>query len=466
MNKNTNTNAARTSQQSEASAQAGQNQAAEQVLAWIDSHREEIVSYLQEMIRIPSVNPWFLDEPGPSKEADVQQFLAGHLRSLGAKVDIWEPKADDLAIYEGRAGYYAGRDFTGRPNLAATFSGTGGGRSLLLFGHVDVVLAGTKWTKDPFGGEVEDGLIYGRGSVDMKGGMTAMIKALEAIIRSGISLPGDVIVGSVVDEEAGGMGTLDFVHQGYRADGCILTESTGLTIGPLCRGILWGKLTIHGRSGHIEMPQGDWRTGGAVDAIDKATVYLEEFKRLNEEWSYYKKHPLLPLPCEVLVAQVEAGEYPTSFANRAEITFNAQYLPSERDELKMGGRVKQELEAFIQAVAETDPWLKEHPPEIEWLIDADCAETDAEHPFVQTCAQSLSKLGKPQTVQGLTSHTDMGWLVNVGIPTVNFGPGEPRLAHHSDEHIPIDDLIDATKMIALTILDWCGSDVQERSEDQ
>ncbi|MEF2966654.1 ArgE/DapE family deacylase [Paenibacillus sp. M1] len=430
----------------------------ERIMQWIDGHHDEIIEFLQQLIQIPSVNPWFFEEAAPSKEKDVQEFIAKKLSGLGAEIEMWEPVADDLKQYEGMAGYYPGRDFSGRPNLAATFGQGAAGKSLLLFGHIDVVKAGSKWTVDPFGAEVINGKLFGRGAVDMKGGVAAMIMAVEAIVRSGVKLKGPVIVGTVVDEEAGGMGALDFVHHGYRADACILTEPTSLTIAPLCRGILWGKLKIQGRSGHIEMPQTDWQAGGAVDAVKKARLFLDQFDLLNEDWAVRKTHPLLPIPCQVHVAQFNAGEYPTSFANQAEIVFNAQYLPSERDEKLVGGHVKKELEEFIHNIAKTDPWLSENMPEIEWMVDADCAETEVSHPFVQTCVQSLQAIGLEGKIEGLGFHTDMGWLVNVGIPTVNFGPGDPRLAHHSDEFTPVDEVIDAVKMIAKTILDWCETE--------
>jgi acetylornithine deacetylase len=433
--------------------------AQENIFRWIDEHENEIIDVLRDLIAIPSVNPWFFDEPAPSKEKELQEYIASRLSRLGADIEMWEPNADKLTKYEGMAGYYPGRDFTGRPNLAATFrpsDGISGGKSLLLFGHIDVVKVGSRWTKDPFVGEIEDGKLYGRGAVDMKGGVAAMIMAVEALLRAGYRPASPITVGTVVDEEAGGMGALDFIDHGYRADACILTEPTSLGIAPLCRGILWGKLTVHGRSGHIEMPQGDWRTGGAVDAIDKASLYLEQFKLLNADWAQRKKHPLLPLPCQIYVAQLDAGEYPTSYANKAEIVFNAQYLPSERDEKRVGGHVKREIEQYVASVAATDAWLKENPPEIEWLVDADCAETDAAHPFVTLCVDSLQQIGEEGKIEGLSFHTDMGWPVNVGIPTINFGPGDPRLAHHSDEYVPVQEVIAATKMIALTILNWCG----------
>ncbi len=152
------------------------------------------------------------DEPAPSKEKDIQELIAGKLSQLGAEIEMWEPVAEELKQYEGMGGYYPGRDFIGRPNLAGTFGKGTAGKSLLLFGHIDVVKAGSKWTVDPFGAEVVDGKLFGRGAVDMKGGVAAMIMAVEAILRSGARLKGPVIVGTVVDEETGGMGALDFIH--------------------------------------------------------------------------------------------------------------------------------------------------------------------------------------------------------------------------------------------------------------
>jgi acetylornithine deacetylase len=422
-------------------------------IEWIDENREEVIGYLQELIRIPSVNPWFTGKH-ETGEREVQEFIAETMKGLGAQIDMWEPQADELSKYDGYPGYYAGRDFRDRPNLAATIKGRGKGRSILLTGHVDVVMPGSGWTVEPFEAVRKDGWIIGRGAADMKGGDAAMIMAVKAVLGSGFVPSGDIIVGTVSDEEAGGMGTLAFVDRGYRADACILTEPTDLNIAPLCRGILWGKLTIPGRSGHIELPQGHWSNGGAADAITRARMYMDAMDRLNEDWWERKNHPLLPIPCQVLVAQVEAGEYPTAYANKAEITFNAQYLPAEKDAYGLGGTVKNELIEYFNAVAGTDQWLKENPPTVEWLVDADCGETPADDPFVQQCVESSLYAGLSGRLEGVTAHTDMGWFVNKGIPTINFGPGQPRVAHQNDEAITEDDLIDATKMIATTIIDW------------
>lgn len=432
--------------------------AKEKIYKWIEENREEVTGLLQKLIQAPSVNPYFDEETIYMKEGDAQRVLEAYLKDMGMTTEYTYPDAKKLASYEGKPGYYADHTFEDRPNLYAELKGTGGGRSIMLSGHIDVVQRGSKWTQDPFGGKIIGNRLYGRGAVDMKGGIAAMTCAVKAIQESGMKLKGDIRIGTVVDEEAGGMGTLALVAEGYRADGCLITEPTHLKIAPLCRGILWGELTIEGRAGHIELKQGDFRTGGAVDAIDKASLYLEQFRRLNKEWSVAKEHKYLPIPCQIHIAQFQAGEYPTTFANRAELTFNAQYLPSEKDENGLGSKVKKEIEEFVKQVALTDAWLTDHQPKVEWLIDADCGETLDDQPFFKTVRDSARKVNPDSIVEGICCHTDMGWFCNVGIPTLNIGPGDPRLAHQADEFIEIEELLTCTKMIASIVMNWCGAE--------
>lgn len=429
------------------------------VMRMVDAEPKAALSLLTKLVRQPSVNPWF-SKDYPGGEESAQKVLAERLRELGAEVRLWEPSAEALAGYADGPGYYADHSFHGRPNLAARLAGAGGGRSLLLFGHIDVVEPAGNWTVEPFGGLVRDGKIYGRGTADMKGGLAAQVMALEYLRLAGVRLKGDVLIGSVVDEEAGGMGTLAFVAEGYRADAAIVGEPTDLTIAPMCRGILWGKITIRGRNGHIELPQPHWREGGAVDAINMARLYLTHIDRLNQDWALRKTHMLLDLPCQVRVAMLNAGDYPTTYASSAEITINVQYLPSEKDEHHLGSRVKREIEEFVSRVAETDEWLRLNPPVVQWMVDADCGEIPASHPIVrslETCVREVTGLpGDAKVVKGIHCHTDMGLLIDNDIPTVNFGPGVAAVAHQPDEHILIVDYLNAIKIIAATLIDWCG----------
>jgi acetylornithine deacetylase len=116
-----------------------------------------------------------------------------------------------------------------------------------------------------------------------------------------------------------------------------------------------GQIDLPGRSGHIELPQSDWREGGAVDAIALARVFMDHFDRLNADWRIRKTHPYMAIPCQLYIAQANAGEYPTSFANRAELIFDAQYLPREKDEMGLGGKVKKEIIDFVNAFHRRNP---------------------------------------------------------------------------------------------------------------
>jgi acetylornithine deacetylase len=437
-------------------------QAFKRVEQLIDRHADDIVSYLQSIIRIRSVNPVFLDSK-PIEEKQCQEFIADTLRDTGfSEIDMWEPDPEDLRRkYLGKPGYTPNRAFENRPNLVARLPGSGGGRSMFLTGHIDVVNANPEeedWIHDPWGGVVDGGKIYGRGSADMKGGVAAMIQAVRFIHRAGYRLKGDVLVGTVVDEETGSMGMLSLVDRGYRADAGIMTEPTDLRLSVLCRGIIWGRIGVTGRSGHIEVFQPDPSVGGAVDAIDKGCKLLAGLNDLNREWARRKekRHPLLPRACEINVSMIRAGQHPSSYAENFEATVDIQYLPKERDENGLGGNVKREIEQRLNALAAADPWLKHNPPTFDWFVDADCSEVPITHPLVEICSESLADLGHNAQPLGSEFHTDMSLLTNSSTPTINLGPGDPSIAHLTNEHITIAQLIDCTKIIARVLMQWCG----------
>lgn len=428
------------------------------VSKYIDDHREELFSLLSDMVRIPSVNNHFEDKDEYKGEGNVQRFIKEYEeKTIGIPAEFTWPNSDNLASHKGKAGYYQGRKFDDRPNCCAKLEGTGGGKSLLLSGHTDVVSVGIGWETDPFDPIVKDGFMFGRGTSDMKGGIASMLIAIEAIKKTGIKLKGDILMGTTVDEEAGSMGTLAFVEEGYKADACIIGEGTHQDINAMCRGILWAKIHVPGRAGHIELAPKSWHGGGAVDAIEKATIIMDALDILNDEWKITRTHPLLPanLPCQVLIAQVEAGDYATSYADSAVITVNAQYLPSERDNDHLGSWLKDQLTTFISKVADTDPWMKENPPYIEWEIDANCAETSVSDPFIKSIFSSYDEVGFDTKVKGSGGHDDMEFFCAKGMPTINLGPGDGATNHQPNECIWMEDLVDCAKRIAAIALGWC-----------
>ncbi|WP_102224809.1 M20 family metallopeptidase [Acidimangrovimonas sediminis] len=433
----------------------------DRISGWLDDHADTLARTLCEMIDFPSIVKADPTEAGPG-ERDCQHYLKARLEAMGMETDLWEPDGPALyAKYEGRAGAHKGRTFDGRPNLGGVLRGTGGGKSLMLTGHIDVVPPGPAehWKTDPFKAEVIDGRVHGRGAVDMKGGVAAMLLAVEALHALDIRLKGDIVFTTVVDEEIGGMGSLAMVDRGFRADAGIMTEPTDNRIAPLCHGILWGRIILDGIGGHAELVPKSWDATGPVDAVQLVRQMLDGIDILNRRWQWdpRKNHPLMPLPNQVMVTQINVGEHPASIAGRGVITFDAQYLPSEHDEVNLGGRVKREIEEHIARICEADPYLRKVPARVEWILDADCAEVPQDHPFVTAFQGAVSDAALNPALDGFGAHSDIGLPTTLGgTPTVNFGPGDPGFAHQPNEQVPVADLVACAKAIAFALMRWCN----------
>src|SRR5215467_3884031 len=207
------------------------------LLQKIDDSREKAIAFLQQMIAIPSVT---------GDEARIQRFLADHMTKIGLEVDMWE--TDWEALKKHPAYIPVDRGYEGRPNIVATWKGTGGGRSLLLNGHTDVIpVGGGGWTDDPWSATVKNGRIYGRGSCDMKSGVAGHVLAVQYLKELGLTPKGDVMINIVIDEEVSGHGTLDTVIRGYKADAGISGETSDLAVQPACIGRIWFEIEIHGK---------------------------------------------------------------------------------------------------------------------------------------------------------------------------------------------------------------------------
>ena len=161
-------------------------------------------------------------------------------------------------------------------------------------------------------------------------------------------------------------------------------------------------------------------------------------------------------PCQVVPTQIKAGEHPSSYAGRAEIIFDAKYLPAERDKLGRGSRIKAELEENLAGICQSDSYLRLHPARIDWMLDADCTEVPSDHPFVKTMQGAARSVGLSDVLTGFSSHSDIGIPTELGnTPTLNFGPGEPSQAHQPNERVSIDELVACTKAIAIAVAAWC-----------
>ena len=294
-------------------------------------------------------------------EAPLQEYLAGRLGAAGASVDVWEPDAGALA---GMPLVPPGLSFEGRPQLIARQPGRGGGRSLLFNGHIDVVSAEprSEWASDPFVASVRDGRLYGRGACDMKGGIAAMVFAVETLTALGVSLDGDLLVATNTDEESSGAGGTALVEHGLRADAGVVTEPTGFQTWVACRGSDYGVITVPGRPGHAEVRQPDWRLGGAVNAIEKATVVLDAIASLRAAWSKNPEltHPFLSPP-SLLPTLARAGEWAVTYPASCELTIAVMYLPAQADPDGWGSEVRREVEEWVARETAQDDWLARAP---------------------------------------------------------------------------------------------------------
>ena len=433
------------------------------VCAAIESHRDELVNLASALVGFDTTarNP---GDP-PRQEAALQDCLAERLGAVGAEVDLFEP---DVAQLAGSPLVPEHLEFAGRPQLIATRRGRGSGRSLLFNGHIDVVAAEPlgAWTSDPFMAEVRDGRLYGRGTCDMKGGIAAMVFALEALTAQGIELRGDLILATNTDEESSGAGGIALVQRGLRADAGIVTEPTNHDVWVTCRGAEHCVISVPGRPGHAEIPQPDWRAGGAVNAIEKAIPVLEAIQGLRREWATRDglEHPHLSRPA-LLPTMASSGEWPVTYPAQCELTVVVMYLPQQADERGAGSRVREEVEHWILSEsALRDDWLAAHPPRFEWDPgNVMPFEIAAGQPIVRTVLDATADVNRPGEVTGLDSWYDGATLTQLGgIPSIAYGPaGLGRdgvsVAHMIDEYVPVDGLVSCAQALAVTALRFCGT---------
>jgi acetylornithine deacetylase/succinyl-diaminopimelate desuccinylase family protein len=431
-----------------------------EVLGRIDALEHELVDALSVAVRIESVNPKYpgqVYEEVVGGEGEVSRFMAGIYGSLGCDVDLFaiEP---------------------GRENAVGVLRGSGGGRSLIYNGHVDVVPPGdpAKWMSgSPFSGKIDGDRVFGRGSTDMKSGIVAQAFAARALTEAGVRLQGDLILESVVGEEVMDheCGVTATVKRGYLADAAVVSEPSSppapLAIVPVSPGLLWFSVTVPGKATHASMRAHTFRAGGlgadvGVNAIDKGVYLFEAIRLLEDQWGQTKHHPLFPPGHFTIHPGVVTGGpsgvlVPFFISEFMTIEYCCWYHPDESPE-----DVKREIETHVERAAQLDPWLVEHPPVIEWKLDWPPFSVDPEHPIVGAIADAHEAgavgtrfEGRPE-VHGFAAVEDASFLNLGGVTTVSYGPGDLRVAHADDEYCLIDELTTATKTYALLAMEWCG----------
>jgi acetylornithine deacetylase len=404
--------------------------------------RESAVGLLRELVRTPSVT---------GEEGAVGEVVERAFSERNLEVDAWDATPEEMEPYHDHVGEQD--SYENRPNVVGIRRGEGGGRSILLNAHVDTVAPGdpAAWRGDPLSGSLEGDLLYGRGSCDMKGGLVTHLLALDAISDLGLGLRGDVTVAATVGEENGGLGALSTVLRGYRADAALITEPTRLAVVAAQGGSLVFRLKVPGRSAHAAV-----RDEG-VSALEKFVPIFEDLRELERERNAALSHPLydgVKNKVPINVGVVRAGNWASTVPESLVAEGRVGLIPGEEVD-----PFKDLVSERIAAVAERDPWLREHPPELEWFGGQFApAEVEPDAPIceaIRAAHERVTGEGTPST--GVPYGADMRLFIRFGgMPCVMYGAGDVNVAHAPDEHISVTELLTAASTVACLLADWCG----------
>jgi succinyl-diaminopimelate desuccinylase len=402
--------------------------ALDQVLARIDA--DEVVALTRDLVRIPSV--YRPDDPDAT-EARVAAHVEAWLRREGFAVEI-----QNVA--------------PGRPNIIGTLGEKPpGGRSLLLEGHTDVVTEGDprEWTWPPFGAELTNGRIYGRGTADMKGGLAAAMVAAAAFRRAGVEPPGKLVVGALVDEEDRMLGARHLVTTavGRDVDAAIICEPEDNELCLVQRGVVWARVRVRGKMAHGAMPEAGLNPVTALGAMLREVPALERRIRRRCERSPHLRPPTVTPT--IIQAPPKGVGVPQSNVIPAfgEMTLDVRVTPGiSADALHA------ELEAVCRAGEKAVPGLKvEWEPVNPFRL---ATKVDKSEPIVQAMIAGVKKAtGRAPRYGGVPGSTDGTILrMELGLPIVTCGPGNRLIPHQVDEYVEITQLIAAAKIYAASAM--------------
>lgn len=419
------------------------------ICEFVQNRRGQLVGLAQDLIRIPSENT-----PPFGAEGNCQRYAATVLQEAG-----WACSLYDVESVPGLLGhplFWPGRNYTDRPNLIAWRPGRGGGRSLVLSGHMDTVPSGTlPWSRNAFSGDVENGRLYGRGSNDMKAGIATNLFVAQALAELGIELNGNLLIESVVDEEFGGSnGTLAGRLMNYNADAAVISEPSSLRI---CMGHLGGRtahVTLRAPGGILNE---SGYLAGVVDQLRSILNWVPEFA--EQRRAKFAAHPLFAsraCPSSVSVLKVNTG--PFSMAEpmgvpevgRLEIFWLA--LPGETQ-----SDVETEFLASLDQLVSKSPMLFAGRPEVSfplrWLPASIVPTGGPLIAELQQCAERV--LGKPARLEPIEGPCDAFIFHQFGVPAVLWGASGGN-THGADEYVEIESLVQAASALLLFVCRWCG----------
>jgi acetylornithine deacetylase len=414
------------------------------VLQQLETSIPDMVEMAVTLVQTPSVS-------GTDGENEAQSVVAGLMSQGGLDVDHWEIDLADTIASADFPGMEVER--TEAWGLVGRLPGAGDGADLMLNGHVDVVPTGDleAWAAAPFSGEIRGDRILGRGACDMKAGLVAAYWAVQAIRQSGLRLRGDLLLASVQGEEDGGLGTFATLRRGWRADACVIPEPTALDIIPANSGALTFRLRIRGLATHAA------RRNEGVSAVEKfwpiwnALTELERRRHahvdpLAARWAL--AHP-------ISIGTVRAGDWASSVPDLV--------VAEGRMGVAIGEPVahaRADLELAVAEACERDPWLVDHPVDVEWWGGQFASgRIPAGSDLVERVGAAHSVVtGRPRPdVYGAPYGSDLRLLTGLGgIPTVQYGPGDAAYAHGPLESVSIEEMVTTARTLAAVAVDICG----------
>ncbi|MEV6237718.1 ArgE/DapE family deacylase [Lentzea sp. NPDC051838] len=362
---------------------------------------------LADLIAIDSVNPDLV--PGGNGETQIADFCTEWFKRNDFEVHRLEQRE-------------------GRPSIVAVKKGTGGGRSLMLNGHLDTVGLAS-YDGDPLKPEVNDGKMYGRGTFDMKGGIAAMmVAAARATERP---LKGDVIVACVADEEHGSTGTEEVLTR-FTADAAIVTEPSHLEVTLAHKGFVWFELDVEGKAAHGSRPE------LGVDAIAKAGHFLVALDQLSPK----TEHPMLGRGT-IHASLISGGEEASTYPSSCRITIERRTVPGETPDL-----VEAELTEILDLLTDTVP---DFTATLTRTLAREPFEADQNADIVRTL---IANLGVPPIIRAEPFWTDCALLDQAGIPCLLFGV-DGAGAHAATEYVDLASLDRLTEILTNTITEFC-----------
>ena len=381
----------------------------------------ELVELSRALVKIPSPT---------GQEKAVSDFVVSHMRDLKMDAQGVEGEKD-------------------RPNAVGTWKGVEGSKTIMFSGHMDTVGPGdpAKWRTDPFGGEVIDGKIYGRGAMDSKGGgIASTLVALKAIMDEGLELKNNITVVGTVDEEVGGRLGMRYVigNEFVKPDMCIYCVHSDMEIKAYFKGVLWAKVTVRGTTAHGSTPE------DGVNAITRAATIMTE---LEKRGMTYDPHPILGHATRNF-GWIHGQE---AYDERLRYNVVADLCEFGIDNRLVIGQTPQgvydEIMEVINDLSRDDPDLD---ASVEIIMQDTPASVSEEEPILKIVKRAATEvMGKSPVIGGTIAAGDLAPIFKKGLVGVGFGPGDLKRgnAHKENEFIEIDQLVMASKAYALMMLD-------------